>query len=103
MNDGASLVIENSTVSGSLALTRNGTMLLERTFRGAGELATEVASAIGLVDQLDEVIVGIGSRLLHRFAGCDSHRFWVESSHRLPEMGVPLDSWVCRKRLRSRW
>jgi tRNA threonylcarbamoyl adenosine modification protein YeaZ len=60
MNDGASLVLENSTVSGSLALTRNGTVLLERTFRGAGELATEVASAIGLVDQLDEVIVGIG-------------------------------------------
>jgi tRNA A37 threonylcarbamoyladenosine modification protein TsaB len=60
MNDGASLVIENSTVSGSLALTRNGTILLERTFRGAGELATEVASAIGLVDQLAEVIVGIG-------------------------------------------
>ncbi len=55
-----SLVIENSAVPGSLALARNGTVLLERTFCGAGELATEVASAIGLVDQLDEVIVGIG-------------------------------------------
>jgi tRNA threonylcarbamoyladenosine biosynthesis protein TsaB len=55
-----SLVIENSAVPGSLALARNGTVLLERMFCGAGELATEVASAIELVDQLNEVIVGIG-------------------------------------------
>jgi len=55
-----SLVIENSAVPGSLALARNGTLLLERRFCGAGELATEIASAIELVDQLDEVVVGIG-------------------------------------------
>ena len=55
-----SLVIENSAVPGSLALARNGTVLLERMFCGAGELATGVASAIELVDQLNEVIVGIG-------------------------------------------
>jgi tRNA threonylcarbamoyladenosine biosynthesis protein TsaB len=55
-----SLVIENSAVPGSLALARNGTVLFERTFRGAGELATEIAGAIELVDQLHEVIVGIG-------------------------------------------
>jgi tRNA A37 threonylcarbamoyladenosine modification protein TsaB len=60
MNDGASLVIENSAVPGSLALSRKSTVFLERTFRGAGELATEIAGAIGLVDHLDEVIVGIG-------------------------------------------
>ena len=55
-----SLVIENSAIPGSLALARNGTVLLERTFCGAGELAAEIAGAIELVDQLDEVIVGIG-------------------------------------------
>jgi tRNA threonylcarbamoyladenosine biosynthesis protein TsaB len=55
-----SLVIENSAVPGSLALATNGTVLFERTFRGAGELASEIAGAIEPVDQLDEVIVGIG-------------------------------------------
>jgi tRNA threonylcarbamoyl adenosine modification protein YeaZ len=60
MSRRTSLVIENSAVPGSLALARNGTVLLERTFCGAGELATEIASAIELVDQLDELIVGIG-------------------------------------------
>jgi tRNA threonylcarbamoyl adenosine modification protein YeaZ len=60
MSRGKSLVIENSAVPGSLALASNGTVLLERRFCGAGELATEIASAIELVDQLDEVIVGIG-------------------------------------------
>jgi tRNA A37 threonylcarbamoyladenosine modification protein TsaB len=56
----SSLVIENSAIPGSLALARAGTVLFERTFHGAGELATEIAGAIELVDQLDELIVGIG-------------------------------------------
>jgi tRNA threonylcarbamoyladenosine biosynthesis protein TsaB len=60
MKEGASLVIENSAVPGTLVLARNGTVLLERRFRGAGELANEIAGATELVDRLDEVIVGIG-------------------------------------------
>jgi tRNA threonylcarbamoyladenosine biosynthesis protein TsaB len=60
MRQCTSLVIENSAVPGTLVLTRNGNVLREQMFRGAGELATEIASAIELVDQLDEVIVGIG-------------------------------------------
>ncbi len=54
------LVIENSAAPGSLVLARNGIVIHERMFHGAGELATEMAKAIELVDQLDEVIVGIG-------------------------------------------
>jgi tRNA threonylcarbamoyl adenosine modification protein YeaZ len=60
MKEGTNLVIENSAVPGSVVLARNGMVFHERTFRGAGELATKIASAIELVDQLDEVIVGIG-------------------------------------------
>ena len=54
------LVIENSAVPGSLVLAIDGAIIRESIFRGAGELAAEVASAIKLVDQLDEVVVGIG-------------------------------------------
>jgi tRNA A37 threonylcarbamoyladenosine modification protein TsaB len=60
MKEGTTLVIENSATHGSLVLARNGIVLLERIFRGAGELATEIAGAIEPVDQLDEVIAGIG-------------------------------------------
>jgi tRNA threonylcarbamoyladenosine biosynthesis protein TsaB len=54
------LVIENSAVPGSLVLANDGVVIRESTFHGAGELAAEIASAIELVDQLDEVVVGIG-------------------------------------------
>ena len=60
MKEDTNLVIENSAVPGSLVLARNGIVLLERKFRGAGELATEIADAIELVDRLDKVTVGIG-------------------------------------------
>ncbi|HEX3443449.1 MAG TPA: hypothetical protein VHS80_01960 [Chthoniobacterales bacterium] len=60
MKEGTKLVIENSAVPGSLALARSGAVLLERKFRGAGELAAEIAGAVERVDRLDEVIVGIG-------------------------------------------
>src|SRR6266404_6338445 len=60
MKECTNLVIENSAAPGSLVLARNGIVIRERIFHGAGELATEMARAIGLVDQLDEVIVGIG-------------------------------------------
>ncbi|MGA8478714.1 MAG: hypothetical protein WB696_12215 [Chthoniobacterales bacterium] len=60
MKECTNLVIENSAAPGSLVLARNGIVIHERMFHGAGELATEMARAIGLVDQLDEVIVGIG-------------------------------------------
>ena len=54
------LVIENSSAPGSLTLAREGVVVQERVFRGAGELATEVARAIELCTRLDRVIVGIG-------------------------------------------
>ena len=60
MKESTNLVIENSAVPGSLALARSGAVLLERRFRGAGELAAEIAGAVERVDRLDEVIVGIG-------------------------------------------
>lgn len=55
-----SLVIENSAGLGSLVLATDGLVIHERMFRGAGELAAEVASAMELVTQLREIIVGIG-------------------------------------------
>ena len=54
------LVIENSSTPGSLALARDGVVVHDRIFHGAGELATEVARAIELFTRLDRVIVGIG-------------------------------------------
>jgi tRNA threonylcarbamoyladenosine biosynthesis protein TsaB len=54
------LVIENSSAPGSLTVAREGVVVHERVFRGAGELATEVARAIELFARLDRVIVGIG-------------------------------------------
>jgi len=54
------LVIENSSAPGSLTLARDGVVVHERVFHGAGELATEVARAIELFTRLDRVIVGIG-------------------------------------------
>ena len=54
------LVIENSSAPGSLTLAKEGVVVQERVFRGAGELATEVARAIELCTRLDRVIVGIG-------------------------------------------
>lgn len=54
------LVIENSSAPGSLTVAREGVVVHERVFRGAGELATEVARAIELFTRLDRVIVGIG-------------------------------------------
>jgi tRNA threonylcarbamoyladenosine biosynthesis protein TsaB len=54
------LVIENSSAPGSLTVARECVVVHERVFRGAGELATEVARAIELFARLDRVIVGIG-------------------------------------------
>jgi tRNA threonylcarbamoyl adenosine modification protein YeaZ len=54
------LVIENSSAPGSLTLAREGVVVQERVFHGAGELATEVARVIELFTRLDRVIVGIG-------------------------------------------
>jgi tRNA threonylcarbamoyl adenosine modification protein YeaZ len=54
------LVIENSSAPGSLALAREGVVVHERLFHGAGELANEVARVIELFNKLDRVIVGIG-------------------------------------------
>jgi tRNA threonylcarbamoyl adenosine modification protein YeaZ len=54
------LVIENSSAPGSLTLAREGVVVHERVFHGAGELATEVAGVIELFTRLDRVIVGIG-------------------------------------------
>jgi tRNA A37 threonylcarbamoyladenosine modification protein TsaB len=60
MKQCTTLVIENSAVPGSLVLATGGVVICEHVFRGAGELAAEVASATELVTQLDEVIVGVG-------------------------------------------
>ena len=54
------LVIENSCAPGSLVLARDGVLVLESAFGGAGELAAEVAGAMELVTKLDRVVVGIG-------------------------------------------
>jgi tRNA threonylcarbamoyl adenosine modification protein YeaZ len=54
------LVIENSSAPGSLVLARDGVLVLESAFDGAGELAAEVAGAMELVTKLDRVVVGIG-------------------------------------------
>jgi tRNA A37 threonylcarbamoyladenosine modification protein TsaB len=54
------LVIENSAAPGSLVLAIDGAIVREGRFQGAGELAAEVANVIDLIDQLDEVVVGIG-------------------------------------------
>jgi tRNA threonylcarbamoyladenosine biosynthesis protein TsaB len=54
------LVIENSSAPGSLTLAREGVVVHECVFHGAGELATEVARVIEVFTRLDRVIVGIG-------------------------------------------
>jgi hypothetical protein len=54
------LVIENSSTPGSLTLAREGVVVHECVFHGAGELATEVARVIEVFTRLDRVIVGIG-------------------------------------------
>jgi tRNA threonylcarbamoyladenosine biosynthesis protein TsaB len=54
------LVIENSSAPGSLALARDGVVVHEGGFHGAGELANEVAYALERVTKLDRIIVGVG-------------------------------------------
>jgi tRNA A37 threonylcarbamoyladenosine modification protein TsaB len=54
------LVIENSADPGSLVLAADESLVYEATFQRAGELAALVARAVGMVDRLEEVIVGIG-------------------------------------------
>jgi tRNA threonylcarbamoyl adenosine modification protein YeaZ len=54
------LIIENSGPTGSIVLARDKSIVLEQSFRGSAELATLVDSAVREVDQLDEIVVGIG-------------------------------------------
>jgi tRNA threonylcarbamoyladenosine biosynthesis protein TsaB len=54
------LIIENSGPTGGIVLARDKSIVLEQSFRGSAELATLVDSAVKEVDQLDEIVVGIG-------------------------------------------
>jgi tRNA A37 threonylcarbamoyladenosine modification protein TsaB len=54
------LIIENSGPTGGIILARDKSIVLEQSFRGSAELATLVDSAVKEVDQLDEIVVGIG-------------------------------------------
>jgi tRNA threonylcarbamoyl adenosine modification protein YeaZ len=54
------LIIENSGPTGSIVLARDKAIVLEQSFRGSAELASLVDSAVKELDQLDEIVVGIG-------------------------------------------
>lgn len=54
------LIIENSGPTGDIVLVRDKAIVLEQSFRGSAELASLVDSAVREVDQLDEIVVGIG-------------------------------------------
>jgi tRNA A37 threonylcarbamoyladenosine modification protein TsaB len=54
------LIIENSGVTGSIVLARDKSIVLEQSFRGSAELANLADSAIKEIDQLDEIVAGIG-------------------------------------------
>ena len=54
------LIIENSGPTGGIVLVRDNSIVLAQSFRGSAELATLVDSAVREVDQLDEIVVGIG-------------------------------------------
>jgi tRNA threonylcarbamoyl adenosine modification protein YeaZ len=54
------LIIENSGPTGDIVLARDKSIVLEQSFRGSAELASLVDAAVKKVDQLDEIVVGIG-------------------------------------------
>jgi tRNA A37 threonylcarbamoyladenosine modification protein TsaB len=55
-----SLLIENSTQSGTVAVARGGEILVRRAFSEAGELAVAIQEIFLKFDAPDEIIVGIG-------------------------------------------
>jgi tRNA A37 threonylcarbamoyladenosine modification protein TsaB len=54
------LLIENSTANGSVAMANNGEILLSRQFSKAGELALSIQEIFSSLGPPDEVVVGIG-------------------------------------------
>jgi tRNA threonylcarbamoyl adenosine modification protein YeaZ len=54
------LIIENSGPTGSIVLARDETLVLEKSFQGSAELASLADATIKGIDQLDEIVVGIG-------------------------------------------
>jgi tRNA threonylcarbamoyl adenosine modification protein YeaZ len=54
------LIIENSGPIGSMALARDRSLALEKSFQGSAELASLADATIKQIDQLDEIVVGIG-------------------------------------------
>ena len=55
-----SLLIENSTGQGTLAVTSEGDVLVRRTFAKAGELAVAIQAIFLELGAPDEIIVGLG-------------------------------------------
>lgn len=55
-----SLVIENSTESGTVAVAREGVILVSRKFSKAGELAVAIEEIFLNFGVPDEIVVGIG-------------------------------------------
>lgn len=54
------LIIENSGQTGSIVLARDRSLVLEKSFQGSAELASLADTTIKGIDQLDEIVVGIG-------------------------------------------
>jgi tRNA threonylcarbamoyladenosine biosynthesis protein TsaB len=54
------LIIENSSQTGSIVLARDRSLVLEKSFQGSAELASLADTTIKGIDQLDEIVVGIG-------------------------------------------
>ena len=54
------LIIENSGPTGSIVLARDRSLVLEGCFQGSAELASLAETTIQGIDQLDEIVVGIG-------------------------------------------
>jgi tRNA A37 threonylcarbamoyladenosine modification protein TsaB len=55
-----SLVIENSTESGTVAVAREGVILVSLEFSKAGELAVAIEEIFSKIGAPDEIVVGIG-------------------------------------------
>ncbi|HEY2422545.1 MAG TPA: hypothetical protein VGH55_00485, partial [Chthoniobacterales bacterium] len=54
------LIIENSGETGSIVVARDRSLVLEKSFQGSAALASLADTTIKGIDQLDEIVVGIG-------------------------------------------
>jgi tRNA A37 threonylcarbamoyladenosine modification protein TsaB len=84
-----SLLIENSTISGTVAVAGEGKILVRRSFSKAGELAVAIQEIFLKFGEPDEIVVGIGPGSYTGLRVASATAIGIQLALHCPAFGCP--------------